>query len=805
MPTFLRILPILLLSLTAAAQPLHFGDYAPLTNTRYGAIAGRPELVSNGTDTFLFWSAMNSIRVSKLTEGEQRRVSHVALETLTPHFDVVWTGRNFLVATTSDPQRPGVMGRFLDANGNPSSGTFRMSASGILPRLASNGSRIALLHESGYGSIRATFFDANGVAASEVPVVTGNPAFVFDIASNGDGFAAIVANIDSVRVFLFDRNGTPVTQTTIAGASPNLVSREVAIGSNGDDYLAVFTEQQHGLFAARVSAAGTASNAALLETAGTATAPAVAPGNGAYAVGYIAASEVRLLSVNRSLSATLIDTAAAVPEGRVSIAPRGDGETVAAWSGAPFGVVRVKTTESAGEAAEASFGAAEQQLLDTATAATSTLFVWYELANDATRLYAGARDVAGGWHERQLGTNLGTVALAASNGSEFMVIGKDDRDWLAWRVAASGDPIGQPARFAAVGSANFHDIAWNGTQYVLAGVDSQRRLIAALLETSGRMATPVVVREPRENYALDLPSLASDGTNTLIAWSESLFIPCFPICDMAIDGINYRLLGPNLELLGDSPRQLVDNDAGEPHAVYANGEFVVVWVQIAAFNDRPTTISGARIDREGRRVDPVYTIASESYARDLDALPLGNRVAVSWRQTLDTDFRTLHTRVRVVRTNGSAVSDATLPESAASSARLTLLPDGRVAHAMAVQQNAAPHHGASRIQLAVSDTAALPPHPGAPSRVVALRDGVNVQLSWTPAPGKVNGYRVEYRVRDGAWNELERWLGPDELSATIRLAQAGVEIAFRVRAFNDAGAGGYGHSTGGAPRRRAVR
>ncbi|HYR27364.1 MAG TPA: fibronectin type III domain-containing protein, partial [Thermoanaerobaculia bacterium] len=655
------------------------------------------------------------------------------------------------------------------------------------------------------GHVNAAFFDSNGVFATEVQIVAGFPAFTFDIASNGNGFAAIVANINSVRVFVFDRNGGLLSQTSIAGAARDSATREVTIGSNGDDYLAVFTEQQHGIQAARVSEAGTASQAATLETAGIATAPAVAADGTTYTVGYVSSDEVRLLSVSRTLAATLVDTASAAPDARVSIVRRGDGDTISAWSGAPFGVVHLKLTGATGGAAEASFGAAEQQLLDTATSATTTLFVWYELANDAARLYAGARDVTGSWHERQLGTNLGTSALAASNGSEFMVIGKDDRDWLAWRVGASGDPIGQPSRFAAVGSATFNDIAWNGTQYVLAGVDSQHRIVAALLETNGRMSAPVVVREPRENDYLEKPSLASDGTNTLIAWSEILSVPCFPICDMAIDGINYRVLGPSLSLLGDSPRQLVDNDAGEPHAVFANGEYVVVWAQHDALRGGAAEISGARIDREGRRVDPVFTIAKERYGRDLEALSLGNRIAVSWRQSLDDNFRSLSTRVRIVRQNGSAISDATLPEQTANSARLTLLPDGRVAHATAMQQNAAPHHGASRIHLAVSDTIALPPRPAAPPRVLAIIDGLNVTLSWTPAPGKVNGYRIEYRISDGAWNELERWLGPDELSATIRLARTGVDIAFRVRAFNDAGAGSYAHSTGGAPRRRAVR
>jgi hypothetical protein len=71
----------------------------------------------------------------------------------------------------------------------------------------------------------------------------------------------------------------------------------------------------------------------------------------------------------------------------------------------------------------------------------------------------------------------------------------------------------------------------------------------------------------------------------------------------------------------------------------------------------------------------------------------------------------------------------------------------------------------------------------------------------------VAGYRLEYRIGEGSWNELDRWFDTDDDGITLswQLRQ-GVPYQFRMRAINDAGA-----SESSAPvllnvtRRRAVR
>lgn len=82
-----------------------------------------------------------------------------------------------------------------------------------------------------------------------------------------------------------------------------------------------------------------------------------------------------------------------------------------------------------------------------------------------------------------------------------------------------------------------------------------------------------------------------------------------------------------------------------------------------------------------------------------------------------------------------------------------------------------------------------------------------LRIEWTPPPQPVIGYRVEYRVSDGSWNELGQWFDAHETQAfwTAPL-QPGVTYAFRVRAFSDNGTSAYSN----APviftaKRRAVR
>jgi hypothetical protein len=117
---------------------------------------------------------------------------------------------------------------------------------------------------------------------------------------------------------------------------------------------------------------------------------------------------------------------------------------------------------------------------------------------------------------------------------------------------------------------------------------------------------------------------------------------------------------------------------------------------------------------------------------------------------------------------------------------------------------AAPHHGVPRVAMAVVSGAGIV-EPPAPRLTVRTLDD-RFLVDWTRPAGVVNGYRLEYRIDDGTWIEYEDWFAPPETNIAVRVPSFGSTFAFRVRAFNDAGAGPY--SNEGTPlgrKRRAAR
>jgi hypothetical protein len=131
------------------------------------------------------------------------------------------------------------------------------------------------------------------------------------------------------------------------------------------------------------------------------------------------------------------------------------------------------------------------------------------------------------------------------------------------------------------------------------------------------------------------------------------------------------------------------------------------------------------------------------------------------------------------------------------------LPAGHTTYLGLTASPAAPHHGASRLMLEIRSVAAAPDAP----HVTLERTGSRFEIEWQPPAQPVHGYRVEYRIGDGSWNEIGRWFDAEERTATWSSLISGQTYAFRVRAFGDGGASGYsapvtGTATG---RRRSVR
>ena len=794
-----------LLCLTATAQqPLFFGDYAPLTNTRYGTQPGRPELAATTGDVLMVWTASDTVRVTRL--GGDRRAGHFLMESYEHDPAVVWMGQQALVVATDDPLTHNLIARQVDATGTPAGSSYKL-ANGFWPRLATNGLNVLMVYLSSDG-LHAALLSANARGIFR-DVVLGNTFNRFDVASNGAGFMVLASGNDVVRAFALDATAT-VKSTPTVDQGLTLAPRDVAIASNGEKYLAVWTSGAE-VRAAELNASGGASDRLRADTPDNVTlaqAPTVVWAGDHYEIAYLGTtvtetSEVRLVNVSgdRPVAQRIDELSATANTGTALV--YANGRTLVAWNATPLAPITVRDTVAFGRGEAASYGAAEQRVLASATSATMTMFVWNEIADETSRTYAGFRTGDGFWAERLVGVNLATNAIAATNGNDFMIVISDDRDWLTYRLSGNGAPQGQPTRIVSrTNMRSLDSITWNGTSYVVAGIDNLNRVVAASLSTGGVMSTPVVVRVPGTGISLEKPSVASNGDTTLIAWSESLGTPCFPVCDFAVDGIRSQLLSSSLQPLLPEPQLLIDNDAADPHALWTT-EYTVVWAHQPA-NTNTGSIEAARIGSNGQRVGNNVKLANTGQAFELDAVASASGFAVSWVEFPSGD-RTGTARVLVARPDTTVIRAATQPKRKLEAPLLALLPDGRVAHAIVAAQTAPPHHGAKRVLVAIGDSIPPPARPAAPVLTVRNDDGT-AEVEWTRPAGDVNGYRIEYRVGDGAWNELERFNGPDQRTIGVRFPAGTRSISFRVRAFNDAGAGAYSQETGiGGPKRRAVR
>jgi hypothetical protein len=107
--------------------------------------------------------------------------------------------------------------------------------------------------------------------------------------------------------------------------------------------------------------------------------------------------------------------------------------------------------------------------------------------------------------------------------------------------------------------------------------------------------------------------------------------------------------------------------------------------------------------------------------------------------------------------------------------------------------------------MAIARPAGVPPPPEAPHVAARLESGTIV-VDWTAQAGTLNGYRLEYRIDDGVWNEVDEWFPAGAHHTAIPRPSFGTNFAVRVRAFNDGGASAYSATALTQPsRRRAVR
>jgi len=280
-------------------------------------------------------------------------------------------------------------------------------------------------------------------------------------------------------------------------------------------------------------------------------------------------------------------------------------------------------------------------------------------------------------------------------------------------------------------------------------------------------------------------AIASDGDGFLLTGGRlrCRFMLCYP------NDVRAVRLNSSLQRVGAEIE--IAPDGSEATGVVWNGaDYVVVWQDG----------TGSGFTRIAPGSDAARTQHIPMWVGNADIVPAsGGNLAILY-------LREDAVGVRFFEPDGTLRGTTTVARPYLSFYRNELVPlaGGAVAHVGSRVSSSAPHYGAIRVAMTIFGGPGIAP-PSTP-HVTVREESARFVVEWSAPAGTVNGYRLEHRTDDGSWIELERWFGPAEQSVSIRRPSFGTKLAFRVRAFNDAGMSEYSPSSGvNAPRRRSVR
>jgi hypothetical protein len=422
-----------------------------------------------------------------------------------------------------------------------------------------------------------------------------------------------------------------------------------------------------------------------------------------------------------------------------------------------------------------------QTLLATASSADATLTVWSEIIDGGVSIHTGIRNLQGQWSERQLTTmpdpSVQLKALAASDGNGFAVVLSSPSMSVMRLLDASGRPssaMSLPIPWA-------HVMAWNGTNYGVIDIEGD----GVLVSSSGVVSAKVSTNTDYEPFAL-----ASDGHGFFLT-GHALRCEGDILCIPAPYEIRGTRLGPDLKRLDQEDFRVPPHDGPDViGAAWDGSRYFLIGNDVATSTYLSYIPTSAPYLLEMKRIKMLIDAETMTPLRD-------GTIAIAQRHGT-------FTRVSFVNGEGTTLHSSDIDGSITAVPRLEPLADAGVALITSSVQNAAPHDGTSRIVTAIARSSSVTP-PGAPHIGVRVQNGM-MHVDWTAPSGTVNGYRLEYRIDDDEWVEWEQWFGPGAQSKSIRQPSFGTQFAFRVRAFNDGGAGPYSAAALTKPgRRRAVR
>lgn len=811
MSLLVRSALLLVLALpAAAAAPPFFGEPFPLTNTRYTATTGIPTLASNGTTLLVAWGAEQSVRVTRLVDG-QRSTSQYVLPTYGWKDDVavVWTGSFFVVAASSEIDGlPVVMGRRLDANGLPVGQPFPIQLNASAPRLASSGARTLLVYrEATTSDVYARLLQPDGTVAigSITQKIASRTASgpLYDVATNGNGFMAITSSPVEVVVVRFDMNGTILGTRMLSDSQGNSQPRPATITSNFNDYLAVWFDFTRVGMATIIDANGTSLPATKFdEVIGSPTPVFLAPRavwtGGAWAVSYAyqvqLSRRMRIAHLNsaaRAVTGRELEIPIATGASATSSLLRQGNATRVVWNADRFpnpGAMAVATlplTFSAGSFFN--LDAPDQTLLAAAGTSTTGVFLWNETTDRDSTTFLSTGDLAGTYAERALPFAAEWATAVAGDG--FLLVLRSKEGSIALRLDDSGVPVGLPVDL------DFRptSAAWNGAVWAIAG-EKDDAVVAYELTPSGVLSTPKTIR-----HGADSPQIASMGTDFLMVWRMDgpCAPPCFPpsiIRGARLDAQRTRIDGFDLDfspaLHAESPAVAWNPDSAQ---------YVVGWIDQEEIVTRQVEPNGS-ISPSNNRLH----LGLEPQ-RDLSMLTAAGTVALTW-----TDDEV--TRAAFLNVVGNIEKMFVFPHAGSHTAgapRLVNLPQNHTGIAFTELMKGSPHYGAMRVLLALT-TQFLPGVTDRPSIAAQLLPNGEIQVSWTTPDRFVNGFRLERRIGNGAWLEIDKFYEP-VIRSDVFIPANREPHAFRVRALGDDGISEYSNeaivtfTTPPPAKRRSVR
>lgn len=789
----------LLIASALLAQPAYFGERAPLTATRYTALGGYPVLADNGRDLFLFWSAGSLMRVTRV--NRESRVGRPVMDMWSGRqFGVVWTGSHFLAMATKDNA---IHARLLDSNGDPLGAAYVVTP-GADPDLAFNGTHVAVLYTdfpAGTNSrvTRVLLVNRNGTRTGTEPAVIDNhhystPPVVSAIAARGDGFGVLSNAADGVRFTRLTASGAIASQTIVAARTNS--SAGAVIAGNDDGYLAAWNESSKRIVGKLLDRDGAVGRGFAIDAeekdvsiGGT----RVSWSNGAWELAYSAGvnperSEIRTIRLDAD--GAVIGRGMPLATGSVYAMTSATfrGHTYFAWLQAQTGRgpitmlgqlgVQDATTDS--EPVQVAFGATEQEGFVTATSADSLLVFWTESKAGGITWHHGIRSRSGTWTERETDA---VAYYAASDGTGFGVVQYHGPGiWSVGILDAQGQLVARTPQI----SNSFYAwaIASNGDGYVVVGprITSPWDILAVRVSTSGAVSEPVIL-QPARPYDFDsLVSVTSDGTSYLAVMKREVWT-CVNCFESTKTVLGFRF-DHSLRRV-DAESFTIADFSIDPLVVRNGSGWSVV------------TTTQSRSQASVRTIPAAGPMGAPAY------FPVRNAKGLVPFGTNALAAITSNGTVSIVR--GGTVVDLEELGGSRVVPHLTRLPDGRVAYLTSNIERSAPFHGSPRNSIAIIDSAPLPQPPDPPRLTARIANGWAV-VDWTPPPQRVTSYRVEYRVGDGSWNELEASLDTDSRSIIALQPKVGVTYAFRVRAVNEGGTGPYSEPvTVGAARQRVVR